>query len=112
MVIWLIGRLWVISLEQVYKDSTWGNTSQTLGDWELILSQGTEEERFTLYEYLFRETPHDTALVTLFTEEERARFIVRLDKPYYRAHTERRRLLWRAILLGEPVDIPGLRWNI
>ena len=99
-------------VENAFRSATWGNTTETPGDWAKILASDDDDSRFRIFEKLFREDSTGTHVKKLFALEEIKTFLQRLTQPYHRRDQERRRLAWRSTYLDMDCEIPELAWVI
>jgi hypothetical protein len=99
-------------VEQAFSSSTWGNTKEVPEDWLKILEGKETNQRRQLFEKIFREDSSGALTKKLFSPDEIKRYLKDLDRPFYRQETERRRLVWRSVYLGENASIPELAWVI
>ncbi len=100
------------AVQEAYKKATWGNTSETPDDWFRIVESGDDGERFRLFERLFREDSSGAITRRLFSTTQIADFIARFNRPYDRAHLEKKRKVWRAVYLDEQQTVPELEWVV
>lgn len=100
------------AIERVYKCCTWGNTEQRPDDWEAIIDSSDIEAKRRLFDLLFRENAEWSDIHALFTKEEIARFVSAYSSEFSWPHVERRRRVWRFVVLGDKLPVPGLDWIV
>lgn len=98
------------AVEAVYHRVTWGNTTETPEDWWSIVNGTDDIEKERLFGRIFREDSTGEGVKALFQPQDWLRYLSRLEKPLFRPDQERRRLVWRAVYLDIPTEIPGLTW--
>ena len=100
------------AVAEAFRQTTWGNTTETAARWAEILGGDDEPRRFRLFERLFREDGTGQWVKRFYGLDEMKKFLRRLDRPYYRPDAERRRLVWRSVYLDIPCEVPELAWVI
>ena len=100
------------AVEKAYEKATWGNTTETPDDWLRIIRSGDDAERSRLFERLFREDFDGTITRRIFSSAQIAQYVAMLDRPYHRAHLEKKRKVWRAVYLDEEQTVPELEWIV
>lgn len=98
------------AVELAFRTATWGNTTETPAEWLAILSSDDDGQKQKLFQRLFLESPD--AVRTIFTQEDIQRYVGNLDRPFQRAHLERRRRVWRRIYGHTSEPVPELDWWI
>lgn len=99
-----------LEIKKAFDTTTWGNTTETPEEWERILASGNEKEIFRIFEHLFREDFSGEHTRGIFSREDIARYLRRLNRPYRFPHLERKRRVWRTVYLDEKNTVPGLDW--
>ncbi|TVR55897.1 MAG: hypothetical protein EA426_14480 [Spirochaetaceae bacterium] len=100
------------AVREAFNKTSWGNTTETVDDWLRIVRSGNEVEQARLFERLFREDSDGAITRRLFSPTQIARFIATFDRPYDRAHLEKKRKVWRAVYLDEQQTVPELEWLV
>jgi len=105
-------ELSVSAVEAAFQCANWGNTTETPQDWVEILCGNDDASRQRLFEKIFREDSTGLLVKGVFAADEVRLRLAGLDRPYHRREVERRRLVWRAVYLDIPADVPELAWVI
>ena len=78
-------------LQQLFRTTTWGNTTETARDWKDLLEGDDENAKKRLFNTLFLELPNPAPLRSLFDEEHIRAYLADYQRQFNRSHLERRR---------------------